>query len=102
VFDQFWGPHHIPVTDEALKVLTDVNSDPLTRFKNALIVSTAPSWAENNPETIQQWIEWRIANPIEPVPYQAQLAIGLELLTEAAAFDNKLHHINIPTLILFV
>jgi 3-oxoadipate enol-lactonase len=97
----FGGPHHIPVTEEALKVLTDVNSDPLTRFKNGLIVSTAPSWAENHPETIQQWIEWRIANPIEPAPYQAQLAIGLELLTEAAAFDDKLHHINIPTLILF-
>jgi len=35
----FGGPHHIPVTEEALKVLTDVSSDPLTRFKNGLVVT---------------------------------------------------------------
>ena len=37
----FGGPHHVPVTPEAMKVLTDVNSDALTRFKNGLAVSTA-------------------------------------------------------------
>src|SRR5690349_18018998 len=76
----FGGPHHIPVTEEALKVLTDVSSDPLTRFKNGLVVSTAPGWAEKNPEMIQKWVEWRLHNPIEPAAYQAQLAIGLALL----------------------
>ena len=97
----FGGPHHIPVTAEAMKVLTDVSSDPLTRFRNGLIVSTAPGWAEKNPEIIQTWIEWRVANPIEPAPYQAQLTIGLGLLSEAVAFENKLHRLNVPTLILF-
>jgi len=84
----FGGPHHIPVTPEAMKVLTDVSSDPLTRFKNGLFVSTAPGWAENHPELIQEWIDWRTANPIEPIPYQAQLAIGLELLPVEAAFED--------------
>jgi pimeloyl-ACP methyl ester carboxylesterase len=97
----FGGPRHVPVTPEAMKVLTDVSSDPLTRFKNGLVVSAAPGWAEKNPEMIQKWVEWRIANPIEPEAYQAQLAIGLGLLPEAAAFENKLPTINIPTLILF-
>lgn len=97
----FGGPHHVPVTEEALKVLTDVNSDPLTRFKNGLMVSTAPGWAENHPELIREWIAWRIANPIEPAPYQAQLAIGLGLLSEAAAFEEKLSRLTMPTLILF-
>jgi pimeloyl-ACP methyl ester carboxylesterase len=41
------------------------------------------------------------ANPIEPTPYQAQLAIGLSLLSEAAAFEDKLSRIPIPTLIVF-
>jgi pimeloyl-ACP methyl ester carboxylesterase len=50
---------------------------------------------------IEAWIEWRVANPIEPAPYQAQLAIGLGLMTEAAAFEMKLSRINVPTLILF-
>jgi len=97
----FGGPHHIPVTPEAMKVLTDVSSDPLTRFKNGLFVSTAPGWAENHPELIQEWIDWRTANPIEPIPYQAQLAIGLELLPVEAAFEDQLPRLNIPTLILF-
>src|ERR1044071_718268 len=97
----FGGPHHIPVTPEAMKVLTDVSSDPLKRFKNGLVVSTAPGWAESNPEMIQAWVEWRVENPIEPAPYQAQLAIGLSLLAEDAAFEEKLSRILVPTLILF-
>ena len=97
----FGGPHHVPVTPEAMQVLTDVTSDALTRFKNGLSVSTAPDWSENNPEMIEEWVKWRVANPIDPAPYQAQLAIGLGLLPEAAAFEDKLSRLNVPTLILF-
>jgi len=97
----FGGPHHVPVTPEAMKVLTDVTSDALTRFKNGLAVSTAPDWSEKNPEMIEEWVKWRVANPIEPAPYQAQLAIGLGLMPEAASFENKLPRLNVPTLILF-
>ncbi len=97
----FGGPHHVPVTAEAMKVLTDVTSDALTRFKNGLVVSTAPDWPEKNPEMIEEWIKWRVANPIDPAPYQAQLAIGLSLMPEAAAFETKLPRLNVPTLILF-
>jgi len=97
----FGGPNHVPVTPEAMKVLTDVTSDALTRFKNGLAVSTAPGWAEKNPEMIEEWVKWRVANPIEPVHYQAQLAIGLALIPESAAFDGKLSNVSVPTLILF-
>ena len=97
----FGGPHHVPVTEEAMKVLTDIGSDPLTRFRNGLAVSTAPGWAEKNPHMIQHWIDWRIANPVEPAAYQAQLAIGRGLLQEGTAFENQLSRIKVPTLILF-
>ena len=97
----FGGPHHIPVTPEAMKVLTDVTSDRVTRFKNGLVVSTAPGWAEKNPEMIKTWVEWRAANPLEPAAYQAQLAIGLALLPGAAAFESRLPRLKLPTLILF-
>jgi pimeloyl-ACP methyl ester carboxylesterase len=50
---------------------------------------------------IEEWVKWRVANPIDPSPYQAQMAIGLGLLPEAAAFENKLSRLNFPTLILF-
>jgi pimeloyl-ACP methyl ester carboxylesterase len=97
----FGGPNHVPITQEAMQVLSDVSSDPLTRFRNGLVISTSPGWAEKNPEMIRAWIDWRLANPIEPGPYQAQFAIGLGLLPEAAAFEKRLPQLEVPTLILF-
>lgn len=97
----FGGPHHIPVTPEAMKVLTDVSSDAVTRFKNGLVVSTAPGYAEKNPAMIETWLKWRVSNPIDPVAYQAQLAIGLALFAESACFESKLKAVTASTLILF-
>lgn len=97
----FGGPHHVPITQEAMTVLSDVTSDPVTRFKNGLMVSTAPGFAEKHPEIIQSWLEWRIANPVNLAGYQAQFGIGLALLPEAAAFEHRLKNIKVPTLILF-
>jgi pimeloyl-ACP methyl ester carboxylesterase len=97
----FGGPRHQPITQEAMAVLMDVTSDPVTRFKNGLVVSTAPGWSENNAAMIDEWLQWRVANPINPVAYQAQMAIGLGLLSEAACFEHRLADIQSPTLILF-
>jgi pimeloyl-ACP methyl ester carboxylesterase len=96
----FGGPHHVPVTQEAMTVLMDLTSDPLTRFKNGLGISTAPGWADKDPEMIERWVAWRVANPIDPTAYNAQLAIGLGLIPETAAFENQLPRIQAPTLIL--
>lgn len=97
----FGGPHHAPITPEAMQVLTDVTSDPLTRFKNGLLVSTAPGFAENQPQLLQTWLDWRLANPLHVAGYQAQMSIGMGLLAEAACFEHKLKQITVPSLILF-
>lgn len=97
----FGGPNHIPVTPEAFAVLSDTTSDPLTRFTNGLKVSTAPGWADVNPDVVQEWVGWRVANPIDVAAYQAQLAVGLALTSEEAAFEKKLSQISCPTLIVF-
>ncbi|HEY3475632.1 MAG TPA: alpha/beta fold hydrolase [Anaerolineales bacterium] len=97
----FGGPRHVPPTPEAMKVLTDISMDPVTRFKSGLAVSTAPGWAEKNPEIIEAWTQWRLANAVEPVHYQAQLAIGLGMAAEAASFEPQLSRLNVPALILF-
>jgi 3-oxoadipate enol-lactonase len=96
----FGGPRHVPATPEAMKILTDVSVDALTRFKNGLSVSTAPGWTEKHPEMVEEWTKWRIANPIDPAAYQAQLAVGLSLYPEAAAFEDRLSNVKVPTLIL--
>lgn len=97
----FGGPRHVPVSPEAFAILTDTSLDPLTRFKKGLKVSTAPGWVDANPDILKEWVEWRIANPMNAVAYQAQLAVGLSLIPEEAAFEKKLPRISAPTLILF-
>lgn len=96
----FGGPRHVPITAEAMAVLSDLSSPPEERFRHGLVVSTAPGFAEAHPEIISEWLEYRHQNPIEPAPYQAQMAIGLSLMPEAAAFEHHLKNLTIPTLIL--
>ena len=97
----FGGPHHAPITPAAMAVLTDASSDPATRLKNGIVVSTAPGFADAQPELITMWLAWRKANPIDPAGYLAQMGIGLALLSETAAFEQKLPGVTAPTLILF-
>lgn len=97
----FGGPRHVPILPAAMAVLTDMSRDSVTRFRNGLTVSTAPGFANAHPAFIEEWMAWRAANPIDPVGYQAQLAIGLGLLHEEACFEHRLSSLAIPTLILF-
>lgn len=97
----FGGPRHIPITQEALLVLTDVKNDPITRLRNGILVSTAPGFAEKHPDIIAEWLTYRQTHPIDPAGYQSQLAIGLGLMSEAACFEHKLPRLELPTLILF-
>jgi len=97
----FGGPHHIPVTQEALAVLTDTQSDPIARLRRGIVISTAPGFAEAHPEIIEEWLAYRVEHPIDPAGYQAQMAIGLGLMAEAACFEHKLEAVQSPTLILF-
>jgi pimeloyl-ACP methyl ester carboxylesterase len=97
----FGGPNHIPVTPEALAVLTDMEADPIERLRRGIVVSTAPGFAEAHPEIIDQWVAHRIECPILPEPYQAQIAIGMALQSEEASFEHRLKDVQAPTLILF-
>jgi pimeloyl-ACP methyl ester carboxylesterase len=97
----FGGPRHVPVTPEALAVLTDVSGDPLERLKRGILISCTPGFDAAHPEIVQEWLDYRVANPLQAAPYQAQLAIGLGLVSEEACFEHKLPQVRTPTLILF-
>lgn len=96
----FGGPRHVPVTQEALAVLMDMSSDPLTRLRNGILISCAAGFAERQPAVVEEWISYRAAHPIDPAGYQAQMGIGLSLMSEAACFEHKLAAIAAPTLLL--
>ena len=96
----YGGPHHVPVTQEALAVLMDTSSEPQTRLRNGILISCAAGFAERQPTVVDEWLAFRAANPIDPVGYQAQMGIGLSLMAEAACFEHKLSSVTAPTLIL--
>lgn len=97
----YGGPNHIRITQEALLVLMDSRGDPIERLRRGIQVSTAAGFAESHPEFLDEWVAYRAAHPIDPAAYEAQLAIGLGLMSEEASFENKLARIEAPTLILF-
>ncbi len=96
----FGGPHHVPVTQEALAVLMDMTSDPLTRLRNGILISCAEGFAERQPAVVEAWIGYRASHPIDPTGYQAQMGIGLSLMSAEACFEHKLSAVTAPTLIL--
>jgi pimeloyl-ACP methyl ester carboxylesterase len=97
----FGGPNHIPVTPEALAVLTDMETDPIERLRRGIAVSTTPGFAEAHPEIVDEWVAHRVENRILPQPYQAQIAIGMALMAQEASFEHRLKNVQVPTLIMF-
>ncbi len=97
----FGGPRHVPITPEAMAVLTDVSGDPLARLRRGIEISCAAGFAEQNPDFVDYWVNYRAQHPIDPAGYQSQMAIGLSLLPEAAAFEGRLGNVQAHTLILF-
>jgi pimeloyl-ACP methyl ester carboxylesterase len=96
----FGGPNHVPITPEAMAVMADVSGDAEERFYRGLSVSTAPGFAQRRPELVAQWLAHRQENPPQPDAYQAQLGVGLGLLSADAAFEDRLAQVQVPTLIL--
>lgn len=97
----FGGPHHIPVTQEALAVMTDRSGDPIDVIKRGIAIACAPGFTEAQPDVVQELINYRFTNPVPPEAYQAQMGVGLGLLSEEACFEHRLSAIKSPTLILF-
>lgn len=97
----FGGPRHVPIPQEAMAVLMDLRGDPAARLRRGIALSCAPGYSDANAEFIEEWVNYRLAHPLMPEPYQAQLAIGLALMSEEASFEKKLLAVQAPTLILF-
>ena len=78
----FGGPNHIPVTQEALAVLMDMQADPIERLRRGIVVSCAPVFAEDNPDVVEAWVDHRVNNPLDPQGYQAAEEDGFPAANE--------------------
>ncbi|MFN2189989.1 MAG: alpha/beta fold hydrolase [Candidatus Promineifilaceae bacterium] len=99
----FGGPNEVPITAEAMAILSDPNLDPVERLRQGILVAMAPGYGERNPEFVQEWMNYRLQNPIMPEQYQSQYAVGLALKMASVedSFQLKLKNVQIPTLVLF-
>ncbi len=96
----FGGPHHLPVTPAAMAVMLDRSGDPLEVIRRGIAVACAPGFAESHPEVVQEMVAYRLSNPVPPAQYQAQMAVGLGLISAEACFEHRLPNVQAPTLIL--
>lgn len=97
----FGGPNHIPVTQEAMAAMTDRSGDPADVVRRGVAVACAPGFAEANPDVVQELVAYRFTIPVPPEAYQAQMGVGLGLLSAEAAFEHRLKDVTAPTFIFF-
>ena len=97
----FGGPHHIPITPEAMAVLADRSGDQAELQRRGAAIACAPGFAEAHPDIIEEWVAYRLTGPVLPEAYQAQMAVGLALIAEDACFEHRLKNVKCPTVIFF-
>jgi len=98
----YGGQQVIPITSEAMEVLTNRQGDPLELVKRGISIACAPGFAEKQLDIVQELVTYRFTNPVPPLQYQAQVAAGagMAALTEKQVAEN-MAAIQVPTLILF-
>lgn len=96
------GSNVIPITPEAMRVLTDRSGDPVELVKRGIAIASAPGFAERQPHLVDALIAYRLTNPVPPAQYTAQVmaGAGMAQLPETKVTE-RLAAITMPTLILF-
>ncbi len=96
------GMQVVPITPEALEVMTNREGEPVELVKRGIEIACAPGFAEKNPEVVKELIDYRFTNPVPPPQYQAQVAAGAgTALYTADIVEQRMSSIQVPTLILF-
>lgn len=98
----YGGMKVIPITPEAIKVLTDRSGDPVELVRRGIAIACAPGFGERNMNVAKELLDYRFTNPVPPAQYAAQVAAGagMSTLTDAVV-DQRMSAIRVPTLILF-
>ncbi len=98
----FGGTKVIPITPEAMNVLTDRSGDPVELVKRGIAIACAPGFAEQQPNVVQELLQYRFTNPVPPAQYAAQVAAGAGTMAYTdEQVDARMKAIQVPTLILF-
>jgi pimeloyl-ACP methyl ester carboxylesterase len=98
----YGGVKVIPITPEAMEVLTSRESDPLELARRGIKIACAPGFVARQLKIAQELINYRFTNPVPLPQYQAQVAAGagMAILTDEQV-DQRMAAIQVPTLVLF-
>ena len=98
----YGGMRVIPITPEAMKVLTDRSGDPVELVKRGIAIACAPGFAERQTRVVQELLSYRFTNPVPPAQYAAQVAAGAGTMAYSDEIvDRRMKAIKASTLILF-
>ncbi|MBI4316101.1 MAG: alpha/beta fold hydrolase [Chloroflexi bacterium] len=96
------GQKVIPITPEAMQVLTNRQGDPMELIKRGIAIATAPGFAERHPEAVDELIQYRLTNPVPPAQYSAQVMAGAGMIAYSdETVADRMRRLTMPTLILF-
>ena len=95
------GMKVIPVTQEALEVMTSRGGDPVELVKRGIEIACAPGFCEKQPQVVKELIEYRFTNPVPSVQYHAQVAAGAGTAAYSdAQVAERMASIKVPTLLM--
>jgi 3-oxoadipate enol-lactonase len=98
----FGGTKVIPITPEAMDVLTNRQGDPVELVKRGIAIACAPGFADRHPEVVKELLDYRFTNPVPPAQYAAQVAAGAGTMAYSdEVVEQRMRAIKVPTLILF-
>jgi pimeloyl-ACP methyl ester carboxylesterase len=96
------GSRVIPITAEAVKVMTDRSGDPLELIRRGIAIAAAAGFAERQPERAQALIDYRQSGAVSPAAYAAQVMAGAGTAAWSdAQVEAHMAAIRVPALILF-
>ncbi|MBI4788540.1 MAG: alpha/beta fold hydrolase [Chloroflexi bacterium] len=98
----YGGTKVIPITPEAMKVLTDRSGDPVELVKRGIAIACAPGFTERRAAVAAELMQYRFTNPVPPAQYAAQVAAGAGTMAYSDEIvERRMKAIQVPTLILF-
>ena len=98
----YGGMKVIPITPEAMKVLTDRSGDPVELVKRGIAIACAPGFAQQYAAIAQELMQYRFTNPVPGPQYAAQVAAGAGTMAYTDEIvDARMKAIKVPTEIMF-
>ena len=96
------GQNVIPITPEALEVMTKRKGNLFELVRRGIAIATAPGFSQKQPGVEKELVDYRFTNPVPPEQYQAQVMAGAGMAgLSREDVIQRLNSIQVPVLVIF-